>query len=117
MNIIDHQVSRVEDGLGGCNISHWGRDDGHRHCLGGSYHCVSSDRFAVYDIVGDKNDDTSGDGIGDDDTDDDDTDDGQVNIDSDGKPKCRLGVGFLQVEKSYTDEVQKWRKILTSIVW
>ena len=30
----------------------------------------------------------------------------QVSIDSDGKPKCRLGVGFLQVEKSYTDEVK-----------
>ena len=28
----------------------------------------------------------------------------QVSIDSDGKPKCRLGVGFLQVEKSYTEE-------------
>ena len=36
----------------------------------------------------------------------------QVSIDSDGKPKCRLGVGFLQVEKSYTEEVQ-WQSMMT----
>ena len=38
----------------------------------------------------------------------------QVSIDSDGKPKCRLGVGFLQVEKSYTDEVQHCKDIKDS---
>ena len=28
-----------------------------------------------------------------------------MTVDGDGKHKCRLGVGFLQIEKSYTDEV------------
>ena len=37
-----------------------------------------------------------------------------MSIDSDGKPKCRLGVGFLQVEKSYTDEVQNCEDIKDS---
>jgi hypothetical protein len=29
----------------------------------------------------------------------------QVSMDRNGKAKCRLGVGFLQIETSYTDEV------------
>ena len=37
-----------------------------------------------------------------------------MSIDSDGKPKCRLGVGFLQVEKSYTDEVKRQELNFTS---
>ena len=62
---------------------------------------------SLFGDTDDKDDDT-----GDDDTDNTYNSHGQVSIDSDGKPKCRLGVGFLQVEKSYTDEVQKWFSVL-----
>lgn len=41
-----------------------------------------------------------------------------VTVDSNGKNKCRLGVGFLQVIDSYTEEVDMlllkkiWREII-----